>query len=71
MTVKKVKEFACVYWTVDDVHQHRRDYEMTRWTDDDAEYWLRQQEPNLVELMTEQGRDVFEFCMEEEVEKNV
>ena len=62
------KEFACVSWTIDDVHQHRRDYEMTRWTDDDAEFWLTQNEDNLAERMTEKGWDVFEFCMEEEVE---
>jgi hypothetical protein len=70
MTVKKVKEFACISWTIDDVHIFRRDNEMTRWTDDDAEYWLTQNEDNLVERMTEKGWDVFEFCMEEEVEVN-
>jgi len=69
MTVKNAKEFACTFWTIDDVHSFRRDNEMSQWGDDDAEYWLSQNEDTIMELMIEKGWEVFS-CMEES-EENV
>ena len=61
------KEYANVYWGVEDVHVHRKERGYTKWTDEEAENYLESVEEEIQEAMIEKGWQVLVFEMEGEV----
>lgn len=55
-----IKQFACVYWTIDDVHSYRRDHKLPQWSDDEAEFWLSENEEDIRDRMNENGSEIFD-----------
>ena len=55
--------YAVARWSVEDIHQYRKDNELTKWTDDTAEEWLSSNEGRIQDRMIEQGWEVIAFEM--------
>jgi len=56
--------FAVVRWQVSDVHDHRKNMEWSKWTDEEAKEWLIGNEGRIQDRMTEVGWEVIGFLME-------
>ena len=61
------KEYANVYWEIEDVHVHRQERGYAEWDDEEAENYLEGVEEKIREAMIEKGWQVLAFEMEGEV----
>tara|TARA_R110002020_G_scaffold195_7_gene930 strand:+ start:521 stop:721 length:201 start_codon:yes stop_codon:yes gene_type:complete len=61
------KEYANVYWGIEDVHVHRQERGYAEWDDEEAENYLEGVEEKIREAMIEKGWQVLTFEMEGEV----
>ena len=59
------EKFALACWTLADIHDHRKERELSPWSDDEAEAWIVANEKRMVEGMIEAGWDYISAYMSE------
>ena len=47
--------YAVARWTVEDIHNYRKDNELKKWTNDAVEEWLLSTESRIQDRMIERG----------------
>lgn len=59
------EKFALACWTLADIHAHRKEMELSPWSDDEAEGWLIAHEDKIEDRMIEGGWDYISLNMSE------
>jgi len=56
--------YAVARWSIEDIHEYRKDNDLPAWTDDAAEEWLFSNEERIADRMIEQGWEIIASSME-------